>query len=67
MILAHFILSVSSISQLWSALHLPCVKIHGDTETDSIVDQLNRILDVLGTPDEAVFDRICSEKVIIPV
>ncbi|KAF8489324.1 kinase-like domain-containing protein, partial [Gautieria morchelliformis] len=27
-----------------------------------IVDQLNRILDVLGTPDDRVFDRICSEK-----
>ncbi|KAF8518982.1 kinase-like protein [Hysterangium stoloniferum] len=29
---------------------------------DSYVDQLNRILDILGTPDEAVFDKICSEK-----
>ena len=28
------------------------------------MDQLNRILDVLGTPDETVFNRICSEKVI---
>jgi hypothetical protein len=66
-ILTCLLLSFSHILQLWFALHFPCVEIYDDTETGSIVDQLNRILDVLGTPDEKVFDRICSEKVIFLV
>ena len=59
-----FFLLVLTVSQLRSALKIVYFEIFNQTKTGGLVDQLNRILDVLGTPDEKVFDRICSEKVI---